>query len=296
MKAPRNLPASVRQRLLDHAKKTDTSFQEVLVRFGTERLLYRLSKSSYQERFLLKGAVLFTAWTGAPHRATRDADLLAKTKLTVAQAAEMFREIVSIQPDQPDGLSFDPDSIVSEEIREDSRYGGARIKLRATLEGAQIPLQVDLASGEAVVPPPVTIVLPSLLGFPPARLLSYPPEVSIAEKFEAIVSLGMANSRMKDFYDIWYLQKKGLFDTHRLKMAVNATFARRTTALPETLPDGLTDAFAQDREREKMWQAFVARSAVKVTPAPTLLSTVTAIRPFLMDIAAAVRNERTQKQ
>jgi predicted nucleotidyltransferase component of viral defense system len=285
-KAPRNLPASIRQRLLNHAKTTGSNFQEVLVRYGTERLLYRLSLSEYRERFLLKGAILFAAWTGAPHRATRDADFLATDNLSVDKAVDILRTVVQIEPPEPDGLTFDAAQVDGEQIREGTRYGGARVKLRATLDGAQITLQVDLAIGEAVEPPPVMIELPSLLGFPPARLLSYPPEVSIAEKFEAIVSLGMANSRMKDYYDIWYLYKHRLFDSERLKRSVKATFTRRATPIPTNTPDGLTEEFAKDPERENMWRAFLVRSAATVDEGQSLWMTVEEIRPFLMDIAS----------
>jgi hypothetical protein len=261
--------------------------QDLLVRYGTERLLDRLSRSSYRDRFLLKGAILFAAWGGAPHRATRDADLLGVTDASPTEVARIIREVAALSSDPDDGLTYDLESVDAEEIREDNTYGGVRVTLRASLHGAIIPLQVDVAFGEAVVPPPETVDLPTLLDFPPIRLRSYPPEVTIAEKFEAMVKLGMANSRMKDYYDVWYLATHRQFDPERLRQAVRATFARRGTEVPSKTPDGLSDEFAADPERERMWQAFLDRASVPAADRQTLAATVRAIRPFLMDVAQA---------
>jgi hypothetical protein len=184
--------------------------------------------------------------------------------------------------DPDDGLVFDLKSLESEEIREENAYGGVRITLTANLDGARIPLQVDVAFGEAVVPPPEAIELPTLLDFPPIRLRGYPPEVTIAEKFEAMVTLGLANSRMKDYYDVWYLATHMRLEPARLHQAVRATFARRGTALPVEAPDGLSDVFGTDTERERMWQAFLERAAVPPAQRGTLAAAVSVIRPFLM--------------
>lgn len=284
-KGPTNVAASIRARLLNLARQRGDRFQDLLVRYGTERLLDRLSRSSYRERFLLKGAILFAAWVGAPHRATRDADLLGVGDVSPADTARIFREIVAGSAEPDDGLVYDLESIKSEEIREDNTYGGVRLTLRASLDGADIPLQVDLAFGEAVVPPAETVDLPSLLDFPPIRLRSYPPEVTIVEKFEAMVKLGMANSRMKDYYDVWYLATHRQFDVARLGRAVAATFGRRETPIPQTIPDGLSEAFAADRERERMWQAFLDRTAVPAKDRSSLAEVVRVIRPFLMNAA-----------
>jgi len=281
---PTNVAASVRTRLLNLARRRGDRFQDVLVRYGTERLLSRLSQSAHRDRFLLKGAILFAAWAGAPHRATRDADLLGVGDTSPADTARVFRDVAATPSEPDDGLIFDLESISAEDIREANAYGGVRLTLRASLDGARIPLQVDLAFGEAVVPPPETVDLPALLDFPPIRLRSYPPEVTIAEKFEAMVKLGMANSRMKDYYDVWYLATHRDFASARLAQAVSATFARRGTPIPTTVPDGLSDEFAADAERERMWRAFLERADVPSTDRHTLTATVRVVRPFLMNI------------
>ena len=283
---PTNVAASVRARLLTLARKRGDRFQDVLVRYGTERLLYRLSQSTHRDQFLLKGAVLFAAWVGVPHRATRDADLLGVGDASPANAPRVFRDVTRLPSEPDDGLIFDAGSIRAEDIREESTSGGVRVTLRASLDGALIPLQVDLAFGEAVVPPAEPVELPSLLDFPPIRLRGYPPEVTIAEKFEAMVKLGMANSRMKDYYDIWYLATHRQFDAPRLARAVAATFGRRGTAVPETVPDGLSDGFASDSQREHMWQAFLERAGIPSPERTSLASTTRVIRAFLMNVAA----------
>lgn len=276
----------MRARLLQLARQRGDRFNDVLVRYGTERLLDRLSRSKYKDRFLLKGAMLFAVWAGAPHRATRDADLLGTAAMTPADAERAIREIAAI-PNPADGLAFDLESIRALDIREENEYGGVRITLNASLDGARISLQVDLAFGEAVVPPPETVELPTLLEFPPIQLRAYPPEVTIAEKFEAMVKLGLANSRMKDYYDVWYLAKHRRFDPKRLKRAARATFTRRGTVLPTETPDGLSDAFGADTEREGMWRAFLERASIPPAERPTLVAVVGTIRLFLMAIADA---------
>ena len=284
---PTNVPASVRARLLKLARQRGDRFQDVLLRYGAERLLDRLSRSTYRERFILKGAMLFAVWAGAPHRATRDADLLGVGGMSAGDAVPAFREIAAMPADPDDGLLFDLDSLAAEDIREENVYGGVRITVTATLDGARIPLQVDFAFGEAVVPPPETIALPTLLDFPPIRLRGYPPEVTLAEKFEAMVKLGLANSRMKDYYDVWYLATHRRFEPARLRQAVRATFKRRGTALPTDTPDGLSDEFGADPERERMWRAFLERAAVPSGERGTLRAAVSVIRPFLMSSANA---------
>ncbi len=203
-RAPWNVAVSIRQRLLNHAKQHDAIFQDVLVRFGTERLLYRLSQSRYRDGFLLKGAVLVAAWAGAPHRPSRDADLLGLNAASVEELLAIFREIV-FAPYPSDGLVFDAQSLRAVEVTEDQDYPGVRLTLRASLDGAVIPLQIDVAFGQAVAPEPQVVELPTLLELPAPRLRAYPPEAVVAEKFEALVKLGMVNSRLKDFYDLWYL-------------------------------------------------------------------------------------------
>ena len=240
MTAPKNLPASVKARLLAVAERRGESFNLLLVRFGVERLLYRLSQSRHADRFLLKGAMLFALWDEKAPRPTQDVDFLAfgPTKLKDIEAA--FREIVET-PVPADGLVFKADSIRVEHIREADAYGGVRVRLLAMLGKGELPLQVDLGSGDVVTPAAEKSVFPALLDFPAPHIRSYPIYTVVAEKFEAMVKLGITNSRMKDFFDIWFLSRRFDFDRAILHRAIHATFARRMTALGDQLPYPLTD-------------------------------------------------------
>jgi predicted nucleotidyltransferase component of viral defense system len=278
---PADVPASIRQRLLNLARSRNAVFQDVLVRFGTERLLYRLSTSPHAGRFVLKGATLFAAWTGAPHRVTRDVDLLGIGDNTPGALASVFRELAASKSEGADGLVFDADSVRAVEIREDNVYGGVRVTFNASLAGARIPLQVDVGIGDAVEPPPEEVELPVLLPLPAPRLRAYPREVVVAEKLETIVKLGLANSRMKDYYDLWYLVTKLRPEPARLRRAITATFNRRGTAIPAAAPVALTDAFALDPSRIRMWQAFLDRTGVPTEDRPSLAAAVSAIRSLL---------------
>lgn len=198
---PRNLAASVRQRLLNIAKRNGEAFDLVLTRYALERLLYRLGNSRYHNQFLLKGAMLFAVWGGAPHRPTRDLDLLGFGPNDLPQVQAVFQNICQV-PVEPDGLKFLPDTVRVSEIREDQEYQGVRLPFDAKLENAIIPIQVDIGYGDAVTPAPQEISYPTLLEFPAPQLRAYPIYTVVAEKFQALVLLGIANSRMKDFYDI----------------------------------------------------------------------------------------------
>jgi hypothetical protein len=249
-RAPGNVAASIRQRLLNYAREHGVAFQDLLVRFGTERLLYRLSTSRHRERFLLKGAVLFAAWAGAPHRPSRDADLLGLAPATGEQLIAIFREL-ALAPPADDGVVFDPESLRAVELGADEDYPGVRLTLRAVLDGALIPLQVDVAFGQAVAPEPEVVDLPTLLNLATPRLKAYPREAVVAEKFEALVKLGLANSRLKDFYDLWYLVTRLPPKPDRLVAALVATFSRRATPLPVETPAALTAAFSDDLPRRR---------------------------------------------
>ena len=198
---PRNLAASVRQRLLNIAKRNGEAFDLVLTRYALERLLYRLGNSRYHNQFLLKGAMLFAVRGGAPHRPTRDLDLLGFGPNDLPQVQAVFQNICQV-PVEPDGLKFLPDTVRVSEIREDQEYQGVRLPFDAKLENAIIPIQVDIGYGDAVTPAPQEISYPTLLEFPAPQLRAYPIYTVVAEKFQALVLLGIANSRMKDFYDI----------------------------------------------------------------------------------------------
>jgi predicted nucleotidyltransferase component of viral defense system len=201
MSVPKNLAASVNNRLLALAKERGESFHDLLIRYGIERFLYRLSRSPHADRFLLKGAMLFVIWDNRVPRPTRDIDLLAFGSTDRDEILRVFREVIGTEV-PADGLAFDVSSLVAEEIREDQIYGGLRVKLLARLGAARVPLQIDLGTGDAVTPEPVTAEFPALLNFPAPSLRTYPIYTVVAEKFEAMVARGWLNTRMKDFYDL----------------------------------------------------------------------------------------------
>lgn len=285
MKTP-NLSASVRQRLLTLAQSRNWEFNRVLARYGIERVLCRLAASSHGERFLLKGATLFTVWEGSPHRATRDLDLLGLRRRSLEELVALFREVIAT-PVEPDGLVFG--EVTAEPIRAAMEAGGIRIVIRAELAGARIPVQVDVGFGDATVPPPVTVEFPTLLNTPKPKLRAYPPETVIAEKLEAMVRLGLANSRMKDFFDIWHLAQAYAFDGELLTGAIHATFAARKTPLPTDPVTALTSKFSADPGKRIQWNAFVQQAAVAETT-PSLPEVVGGIRDFLGPLLASFQS------
>ncbi len=251
---PRNIGASVRQRLLNLAHARGQPMELLLTRYALERLLHRLSLSPHRERFVLKGAMLLATWFDEPHRATRDVDLLGFGDPAADALLGTFREIMAVDVD--DGVSFDLKGLRIDAIREEVEYGGSRLRTTAALAGARIPITVDIGFGDAVEPGVEEIDLPVLLDMPSPHLRAYPPETVIAEKFHAMVALGRANSRMKDYYDVWMLTRAFEIEPERLQRAIAATFARRNTVIPAAVPDGLSDAFAADPGKQRQWDAF----------------------------------------
>jgi predicted nucleotidyltransferase component of viral defense system len=227
-KNPSNLAASVRQRLMNAARQQGEDFQLVLTRYLIERLLYRLSQSPHAPRFLLKGALLFALWTGRTHRPTRDLDLLGRGEARPEALAEVFRDLCSLDV-QPDGVEFAADTIAVEAIREDQEYQGQRVHVEGRLDNARVRLQVDVGFGDAVTPGAEDVRYPTLLEMPAPQLKAYPRETVVAEKLQAMVMLGMANSRMKDFFDLSVLSSEFDFQGAILCKAIGATFKRRGT-------------------------------------------------------------------
>jgi predicted nucleotidyltransferase component of viral defense system len=283
---PRDLAASVRQRLLNRARERGEDFQLVLTWYGIERLLCRLSESPHADAFILKGAMLFSLWSGEAHRPTRDLDLLGSGDAQVPRMEAILREVCQVPSE--DGLEFDPASVRGEEIRSPDEYDGVRIKLVGRLAGARIPLRVDIGFGDAVVPPPETIEYPSLLDLPAPRLRAYPREAVVAEKLQALVELGIANTRMKDFYDLWMLARRFDFEGERVAQAIAATFERRRTPIPEEAPLALTAAFHTDAAKQTQWGAFLRKGSVSETP--EMEEVVGRIAAFVMPPAAAARS------
>ncbi len=276
-KQPRDIGASVRARLLTLAREKGQSFDLVLTRYATERLLYRLSTTPHRDRFVLKGAMLITTWFDDPHRPTRDLDFLGYGDSAPEPMLAVFREICAI--DENDGIIFNVDALRVELIREELEYGGLRLRTTALLAGARITVVIDIGFGDAIEPGVEEINLPVLLDLPVPRLRAYARETVVAEKFQAMVMLGLANTRMKDFYDIWMLSRNYDFDGERLSRAIAATFERRATAIPGDLPDALTTAFSTDATKQRQWEAFARDLAAEV---PSLEVIVVDLAGFLM--------------
>lgn len=253
------LPISIRTRLLNHARELDLNYDLILERYALERFLYRLSKSRYAERFVLKGALLMLVWLGETIRPTRDADLLGFGNMDKAMLLRIFQEVCGVEA-EPDGMAYLPDSVAVADIRENDPYGGRRIKLKSLLGNIRLNIQVDVGIGDDVTPEPVWLDYPSLLGLPGARLRAYQAETTIAEKFHAMVVLGQANSRMKDFFDIAALAMHEHFNGEKLAAAIKATFHRRGTEFPKETPIALTPEFANDAVKQQQWAGFIAGS------------------------------------
>lgn len=282
----RNVVASVRDRLRDLARERGDDFNYLLTRFGLERLLYRLSRSRHRDDLILKGAMLFQVWGDEPHRPTRDLDLLGRGEATNRRFEQVFREICRVEVED-DGLVFDEDSVRGEEIRGPEKYGGIRVRLQASLGRARIPIQVDLGIGDAVTAGPVEIEYPTLLEMPPPILRAYSRETVVAEKFQAMVMLGIANSRMKDFYDVFVLCRDFDFAGPVLAEAIRATFERRGTALPEVVPTALSDTFVGDPSKQRQWTAFLGKGKLD---APSLEEVAAQLRGFVLPPVAALRS------
>jgi Nucleotidyl transferase AbiEii toxin, Type IV TA system len=254
----RNIPASIRVRLKKYADEQKIDFTGVLVQFCTNRFLYRLSISDNANNFVLKGSLLFVAWYPQPYRPTKDADLLGFGSDDNVVLSNIFKSLCDIEFDE-DGLTFEQSSVRLDEIRAGDDYGGKRVTLQASLNGANVPIQIDIGFGDIVTPEPTEITLPALLNLPEVRLKAYPKESVIAEKTEALVKLGIANGRLKDFSDLYVLAGSDKFEGTLLSRAISATFARRKTALPSKPPVGLTSEFYSDPDKIIQWNAFRKR-------------------------------------
>ncbi len=258
----RDVAASVRARLLNHARENGIEFNLVLRRFLFERLLYRLSRSDGRNRFVLKGAMLLRIWSDSPYRATVDLDLLRTGKSAREDVQEDFQQILSAEVELDDGVRFDLPSLQIEELRANEEYLGFRISVVAELGVVRDRLQIDIGVGDAVWPRPGRIDYPTFLDFPAPRVLAYRPESVVAEKLHAIVRLGLRNSRIKDYFDIHYIASEFGFEGVVLGEAVRRTFERRRTTIPYDTPIGLTSEYWQDERRQTQMRAFSKRARI----------------------------------
>lgn len=280
----RNIGASVRDRLLIKARAEKLDYNLLLTRYALERILYRLSISEQHDQFLLKGALLFDLWFDVPHRPTHDADLLGFGAADIPHLEDIFRGICRIEVE--DGIVFQPDSVKGAEIRKEANYAGVRVTLMGLLDSARCPVQIDVGFGDAVVPGPEDVSYPIMLpGMPEPQLRAYPRYTVVAEKLEALTSLGMQNTRMKDFFDLWVLASHSDFDGSVLSQAVTATFERRGTPIPQMAPIGLSDEFSNDVQKGKQWQAFLSKNALDPMP---LAVVITDLREFLLPVLGSI--------
>ncbi|HFS5637805.1 TPA: nucleotidyl transferase AbiEii/AbiGii toxin family protein [Legionella pneumophila] len=269
----KNIGESVRSRLKNIAVKEGSDFNAVLTRYGLERLLYRIGESEYSNQFLLKGALLFNLWYDMPHRPTKDIDLLGFGDNDLAYIKQTFSKICRISAD--DGISFLSESVSADTIKKDGGYTGARVELFGELAKAKIKIQIDIGYGDAVTPGPIEAHYPVLLNDLPApKIRTYPIYTVIAEKLHAIALLGMANSRLKDYLDLYVLLSNEQIDNQVLAKAIRATFTRRGMTLPEALPIGLTDEFANDSSRESMWKAFLRKNELEQKPLTEVIAVI----------------------
>ncbi len=282
-KSPKNVAASVRQRLLNKAKADDRSFQELVQYYAMERFLYRLTQSPHAHSFILKGALMLRAWRSPQFRPTMDIDMLCRTSNEEADIVSHVLDVMSAEVD-PDGLLFFPESIISERITEDAEYKGVRIQFLAKLDTIRLNMQVDVGFGDVIFPGPGEFALPTILESPEPLLLCYSRESAIAEKFEAMVKFRELNSRMKDFYDIWLLSRQFDFEGEKLTEAIRLTFDRRGTYLPDEIvafSGGFIDA------KQIQWKAFKRKLKQEYVPA-AFEDVVTEVKTFLGPLASAL--------
>ena len=279
-----NIAASVLARLKNLAKTKGLVYNEVLVRYVIERVLKRIELSSYASKCVLKGGSMFIVWNGGfSFRPTMDADLEFRGDCSPASIERLFREVCEMPGSEDDGVIINPETILATLIREDDQYGGVRVTMNAKIGAVRVPLQFDVGIGDAITPRPVLCDYPVLLNHSVPHLKVYPRETVIAEKFQTIVYRGFANSRMKDYYDLWRLSLDEKVNCKVLKVAVVRTFERRKTLLPTEIPDGLSDGFAHDANKIVQWQAFVRKNRLDVGEM-SFADIVATIRSFLMSI------------
>lgn len=281
-----NVPHSVHERLLNLARRDGRPFNEIEHYYAIERFLFRLGRSRHAARFVLKGALMLRAWGGRVARATRDIDLLGKKHGSVDSVISIIRECLRIEAPE-DGVHFDPESIEGEEIRLSTTYRGVRVHLRGRLGTSRLRLQIDVGFGDRIVPAASWIEYPELLDFGKPRLLGYPPETTVAEKYHAMVVLEAANTRMKDFHDVASMARGLVFEGETLAAAIRSTFASRATPIPSDPPLALTPTFYDNPVKKTQWAAFLRKSRLEVETL-TLAETAQILREFLLPPTAAL--------
>lgn len=288
-----HLDQSIRAKLLNLAKQSQVDFNHLVTRYAADRFLYRLSQSEYKHLFVLKGATLFKVWNGEPHRPTKDLDFLGYGNNEVLELIAKVKAIGQIPCE--DGIQLDTESVTGEKIKEEQEYEGVRIYIRYQLATVKGKIQLDIGFGDAVTPEATEVEIPTFLNLPAPCLPVYPRETVVAEKFQAMVAFGISNSRMKDFYDLLFLARNFEFEGRLLQEAIQATFHRRKTALPSTIPLALTEEFSKDSQKQKAWEGFINKNRLK-DETLLLSEVVVELRAFLVPLYWAVSNHQVFEQ
>jgi predicted nucleotidyltransferase component of viral defense system len=254
-KEKKNLAESVLHRLKNQAKSTHRRTDELLRYYAIERFLYRLSLSQHSDKFFLKGGLMLKAWAISNHRATLDIDLLGKTKNSIQNLKKIINDI-SKREVVADGIHYETTSLKLTEMQVNGEYHGLRALFNANMHSAKIPMQLDIGFSDVIFPEPMIIAYPTILEFPPPKLRGYTPESVIAEKFEAMMKLGLVNTRMKDFFDIWILSQQLLLNGESLQNAIQTTFDKRQTLL-NALPDSMSEIFYANPVHQMRWKQFL---------------------------------------
>jgi predicted nucleotidyltransferase component of viral defense system len=285
----KNIAASVHQRLLNKAKESSRPFNELLQYFAIERFIFRLSKSPHADKFILKGALMFAAWHGPASRPIMDIDLMGKIDNSLEAITAAIKDACLVDV-EADGIYFNAETVEAVRITEDAVYEGVRVRVHCSLGNARISIQIDIGFGDVIVPSPSKISYPVILDFPAPELKGYTMESTIAEKFQAMVKLGVLNSRMKDFYDIWLLSRTFDFKGKILAEAVEKTFEKRYT--PVTLDASLFDpSFGKDRDRNVQWRGFISKTKLINVP-ESFEEVMTTVKLFLEPLAASILEQR----
>lgn len=280
---------SVHQRLLNKARTTSRPFNELLQYYAMEKFLLRMSKLPNAKDYVLKGALLLRATGISDIRPTRDIDVLKYGDSAIPDLENNISECCKINI-EGDGLEFSPDSVEGEEIREQEAYDGVRLKICGNLGNARITIQIDVGFGDVITPEPLWVEYPSILDNNKPKIQAYTLESAIAEKYQAMVSLDMANSRMKDFYDIYFLSELHSFNGNKIQKAIEATFDRRGTELPIEIPIALTEAFFENDAKVKQWNAFIRKVSDDQVPKDPL-KIVNRVKEFLWPITESIQQE-----
>lgn len=285
----KNIATSVHQRLLNKARETKRPFNELLQYYAMEKFLLRMSRSPYAEEFVLKGALLLRSFGITEIRATRDIDVLKYGEPAIPEVEKVIAECCRVEVEE-DGLVFDPESVSGQEIREQQAYQGIRISVRGKLGNARIHLQIDMGFGDVVTPEPLWVEYPTLIDGERPRIKAYTLESAIAEKYQAMVDMGLINSRMKDYYDIYYLAENRSFNGSQLQEAIKQTFKRRKAEIPQEIPTALAKSFYEDETKVKQWKAFIAKVSDDEVPS-NLEEVVSRIVDFLWPVTEALHKE-----